>query len=276
MNSQPSIGENWNNLSQSRNDWNKIVDALLNPISARMIELLDIPGSGSILDVATGTGEPGLTIAKKFSDAMVTGVDISDKMLEISRRNAEWRKIPNFNTYCCNAREMPFDNDTFDAVLCRNGVMFFDDIEAGLAEMRRVLNPGGKMVVSTWGLLEKNLWISMVLDTVKEITGKKMYNNHVPGMFYCMIPGFMTDWFEEINMKKIEEEEMTGIIEFSSPDEHWEYVTSVSAAVVNALSRLSLQAREQVKMLLSKRITTHIVNGKLYFQWTARITGGLK
>jgi ubiquinone/menaquinone biosynthesis C-methylase UbiE len=274
---QSSIHECWNDLSQSRNDWNKIVNALLNPISNKIIESLSItPRTATLLDVATGTGEPGLTIAEKFPATIVTGVDLSDKMLEYANENARQRDISNYITYCCNAMELPFADHSFDAVLCRNGVMFFNSIETGLREMHRVLKPEGRTTVSTWGLLEKNLWISMVLDAMKEVTGRRMYNNHIPGMFYCMQPGFMTDWFEEIGMHHIQEEEMTGIIEFNSAEEHWNYVTSVSAAVVNALIGLQPQEREQVKELLRKKITTHIVHDKLYFQWTARITSGVK
>lgn len=274
---QSSIHECWNDLSQSRNDWNKIVNALLNPISNKIIDSLSItPRISTLLDVATGTGEPGLTIAEKFPGTIVTGVDLSDKMLEYANENARQRNIPNYITLCCNAMALPFADHAFDAVLCRNGVMFFNNIETGLREMHRVLKPEGKITVSTWGLLEKNLWISMVLDAMKEITGRRMYNNHIPGMFYCMQPGFMTDWFEEIGMHQIQEEEMTGIIEFNSAEEHWNYVTSVSAAVVNALIGLQLQEREQVKELLRKKIATHVIHDKLYFQWTARITSGVK
>ena len=274
---QSSIHECWNDLSQSRNDWNKIVNALLNPISNKIIESLSItPRTTTLLDVATGTGEPGLTIAERFPGTIVTGVDLSDKMLEYAKENARQRNIPNYITFCCNAMALPFADHAFDAVLCRNGVMFFNNIENGLREMHRVLKPDGKITVSTWGLLEKNLWISMVLDAMKEVTGRRMYNNHIPGMFYCMQPGFMTDWFEEIGMHQIQEEEMTGIIEFNSAEEHWNYVTSVSAAVVNALIGLQLQEREQVKELLRKKIATHVIHDKLYFQWTARITSGVK
>ncbi|HVI45499.1 MAG TPA: class I SAM-dependent methyltransferase [Chitinophaga sp.] len=276
MDTLSSIQGQWNELSESRDHWDKIVNALLRPIGMRMIKSLQLTPASVVLDVATGTGEPGLTVAEMFPASLVTGLDISEKMLQLAAKNGHDRRVTNFLTCLSDVVSMPFEDDHFDAVLCRNGVMFFNDIGVGLREMRRVLKKGCLMTISTWGLLDKNLWVAMVLDAAREVTGRKMHNNHVPGMFYCMEPGFMTDWYEAIGMHEIREDELTGIIEFNSADEHWNYVTSVSAAVVNALAGLSEEQREQIREIVKEKITTHIVREKLYFQWTTRITSGVK
>lgn len=266
----------WNKLSSGRREWESVVNAFLLPISSLMIRQLDLSPASTILDVATGMGEPGLSIAASLPSAKVIGVDISDEMLGISRENAFNKNIYNFEAVCCDVTTMPFADNYFDAIICRNGVMFFNDIAVGLKEMHRVLRPAGRITVSAWGLLEKNLWINVVLEAITAVTHHKSYNKHIPGMFYCMQPGFMTDWFEEIDLQDIEEQELTGIIEFNSIEEHWRFVTTVSAAVVDALKKVDPALTEAIREIVARKINAHIIRDKLYFQWSTRVTSGTK
>jgi ubiquinone/menaquinone biosynthesis C-methylase UbiE len=251
--------KSWDELSKGRKEWESLVNSFLYPISSSMINQLSLTPTSNILDVATGMGEPGLSIAAIWPAAKVTGVDISEKMLKISQENAQEKGIKNFETICCDVTAMPFADNYFDAIICRNGIMFFADMAAGLKEIHRVLKSNGKVTVSAWGQLEKNLWISIVLEAITIVTHRKSYNKHIPGMFYCMEPGFMTDWFEEIDLQQVKEQEIT-----------------VSAAVVDALKKvdsgLICAIREEVK----NKISTHLVGDKLYFQWNTRITTGMK
>ncbi|MBB6498506.1 class I SAM-dependent methyltransferase [Pedobacter cryoconitis] len=276
MEKQVISKNNWNELSVNRKNWEPFINTFLCPISNVLIDKLSLKLSANVLDVATGMGEPGLSVAEALPGGRVVGVDISEKMLEISRENASARGLSNFETVCCSVDLMPFDDNSFEAVVCRNGIMFFNDIANGLKEMYRILKGDGKIAVSTWGLLEKNIWANIVLETISEVTRHNAYNPHVPGMFYCMQPGFMTDWFEQVDLRNINEQELTGIISFGSADEHWEFVSTVSAAVVNALKNLDSGVKNEIRQELKQKITTFTVQEKLYFQWNSRITVGTK
>lgn len=271
-----ATSEYWDNRSYNRKQWETVINLFLRPVTAVLVQHLSLTEKAHILDVATGTGEPGISIAQAHPAATVTGTDISGKMLEAAMEKAAGKEIRNFNTVCCNAATMPFPDAGFDGVVCRNGIMFFSDISGGLKEMCRVLKPSGKIVVSAWGLLEKNLWISIVLDTITAVTNRKAYNRHIPGMFYCMQPGIMADWFETASLKDIREEEITGIVEFNSTAEHWGYVTDVSADVVNALKDIPPAVQDIIREEVACKIVRHIVHGKLYFQWNMRITVGTR
>jgi ubiquinone/menaquinone biosynthesis C-methylase UbiE len=266
----------WDSLSEARKKWEHIVNTFLHPISIAMIGKLSLRSDAHVLDVATGMGEPGLTVASSLIEGHVTGMDISEKMLVIARDNAKVMNIRNFTAVCCEVDVMPFREQSFDAIICRNGMMFFRNMSSSIKEMYRVLKPNGHIAVSTWGLLEKNLWIQIVLKTISEVTRRKSYNKHVPGMFYCMQPGFMTDWFEETDLRNIEEHEITGIVEFGSFEEHWEYVTTVCATVVEAMSNVDVDAKEEIRLLVREQCKTHLINGKLYFQWTSIVTSATK
>lgn len=95
---------------------------------------------GNVLDVACGTGDMCLLLAKQ--GCLVTGVDLSEEMLAIAKRKAEsgeWK--------VANAEQLPFEDNSFDAVTCAFGVRNFVHLEQGLNEMLRVLKPGGTMVI---------------------------------------------------------------------------------------------------------------------------------
>ncbi|MGO4292197.1 class I SAM-dependent methyltransferase [Chitinophaga sp. RAB17] len=271
-----SAQEYWDKNSYGRKKWESVINFFLSPVSKKLIENLHLTSSMNVLDVATGTGEPGLTIAAMQPDLLVTGTDISEKMIEIANESAKEKGLYNYRAIRFDASFMPFPDDLFDAIVCRNGVMFFPHVSAGLKEMHRVLKVNGWVSVSTWGVLEKNLWISNVLDAITELTHHKSYNRHKPGMFYCMQPGTMTDWFETANFEDITEEEITGVVEFSSIDDYWLYVTTVSADVMNALKGIPDNMVDMIRENVLDKIRNHAISDKIYFQWSMRVTSATK
>lgn len=105
------------------------------------------PGS-SVLDVATGTGDFAILARKKLKASSVVGIDISEKMLEIGRKKALKSHLEDVVTFkkadCSN---LPFAEGTFDAVISAFALRNFEDLDSCLEEMRRVLRPGGMIVV---------------------------------------------------------------------------------------------------------------------------------
>jgi demethylmenaquinone methyltransferase/2-methoxy-6-polyprenyl-1,4-benzoquinol methylase len=102
----------------------------------------------SILDVATGTGDLSLMMAKRLRPEKITGIDISAAMLELGRQKA---KKLGFGTLIDfregDSEDIGFPDATFDAVTVAFGVRNFQNLEKGLKEMLRVLKPGGRLVV---------------------------------------------------------------------------------------------------------------------------------
>ena len=102
----------------------------------------------NLLDVATGTADVAIMAAKTLRPRMITGIDISDGMLEIGRKKIISagldEKITLING---DSAALPFEANSFDAVTVAFGVRNFQHLEKGLAEILRVLRPGGKLVV---------------------------------------------------------------------------------------------------------------------------------
>ncbi|MDQ2753402.1 MAG: ubiquinone/menaquinone biosynthesis methyltransferase, partial [Bacteroidota bacterium] len=101
-----------------------------------------------ILDVATGTGDVALLTYRLLSPKQIIGIDISDGMLALGREKIKKANLQN-NIQLANAdsENLPFPNNHFDAITVAFGVRNFEHLERGLAEMLRVLKPGGKLAV---------------------------------------------------------------------------------------------------------------------------------
>jgi demethylmenaquinone methyltransferase/2-methoxy-6-polyprenyl-1,4-benzoquinol methylase len=100
-----------------------------------------------ILDVATGTGDLAIGLARALTGARITGVDLSSALLAVARRKVVRKRIPNITLSEGDAENLPFDAEAFDAVTAGFGVRNFGNIPAGLSEMHRVLKPGGKVCI---------------------------------------------------------------------------------------------------------------------------------
>lgn len=129
-----------------------MVRELLGPWAERAVKLADPQPGECVLDVACGTGI-GARLAAKRSPARVriVGLDLDPAMLSVARGIAaslEW--------HCASALKMPYEKATFDLCMCFQGLQFFPDRVAGLAEMRRVLKASGRLVATVWAALEFN------------------------------------------------------------------------------------------------------------------------
>ena len=129
------------------------------------------PGD-AVLDVACGTGVLARAAwAGVGPQGRVVGLDCNDGMLEVAARGAapiEWR--------LAQAEALPYDADSFDAVVSQFGLMFFEDRVAALKEMRRVLRPGGRLAVAVWGRIEDTPGYAAMLALLQRLFGDDAAN----------------------------------------------------------------------------------------------------
>jgi len=122
------------------------------PITNALVEAAQPQPGMRILDLASGNGEPALTLARRVAPTgHVTATDLSEGMLSALRANAEADDVTNIETKVCDAHELPFADGTFDLVTSRLGLMFFADTPAALREIERVLRSGGRVAFLVWG-----------------------------------------------------------------------------------------------------------------------------
>ena len=123
-----------------------------------------------VLDVACGTGVLARAANKSVQPGgAVTGLDLNEGMITTARRmapNIEWQVAP--------AEQLPFEEASFDAVVSQFGLMFFENRKQGIAEMWRVLKPGGQLTVAVWDTLENSPGYAAITSLLKRLFGDKI------------------------------------------------------------------------------------------------------
>jgi demethylmenaquinone methyltransferase/2-methoxy-6-polyprenyl-1,4-benzoquinol methylase len=122
------------------------------------------PKARQCLDVAIGTGDLAIELARQLPDCQIVGIDLSIEMMRIGEEKVQkrgWQQRISFQQ--ASALEMPFADKTFDVVTCAYGVRNFSDLDKGLAEMQRVLKPGGQLMILEFSY-PKNKLIAWMYD----------------------------------------------------------------------------------------------------------------
>lgn len=240
--------ESWNKFSPGWKKWDELTMDFLKPHCDEIIRLINPRGSDLVLDVAAGTGEPGLTIASMLTEGKVIVTDLSDGMLRIAREKAAEREILNLETKVADACELPFADNTFDAICCRFGFMFFPDMLLAAKEMTRVLKPGGRIATTVWGSPEKNFWVTCIMGNIKNYIEMPSPSEGAPGMFRCAKLGIVSELFKQAGLKNISEKEVMAKLNCRNAEEYWDMMTDIVAPFFEALSNTDEETEEKIRV----------------------------
>jgi len=268
--------EIWNRFSPGWKKWDDLTMDFLKPMADEIIQLIKPRDTDIVLDVASGTGEPGLTIATMLSGGKVVATDLAEGMLEVAQENATRRGIKNFEIVACDVCELPFPDNSFDAISCRLGFMFFPDMLLAAKEMVRVLKPGGRIAATVWNGPERNLWASSILGIISKNMQLVPPPPGAPGLFRCAKSGFVADLFEQAGLKNISETEVRGELNIGNRKVYWNFMTEVVAPVVAALSKADCEMKVKIRSEVFNSISQKYSNGKLAIDSNAFVIYGEK
>jgi ubiquinone/menaquinone biosynthesis C-methylase UbiE len=221
---------------------------MFEPITQAMIEGVEMSDWRTALDVAGGTGEPSLAVARKLGPrGMIVCTDGALEMVATARKEARAAGLSNIGFANCIGDSLPFQSDLFDATLSRLGAMFFIEPEAGLREMWRVTKPGGSLLLAVWGRRELNPFFTIVTDVMARYLESPPEDPEAPGAFRFCEPGKLASVVERSLWRDVSERTVDFYIEsMLDAKEFWALRSEVSDTLRSKLKKLAPEQAAKV------------------------------
>jgi ubiquinone/menaquinone biosynthesis C-methylase UbiE len=268
--------EMWGKFSAGWEKWDDVVLNTIGEVGEAMIGALDIADDQQHLEVAAGTGEPGITIAARTPQGHVTLTDLSPEMLAAAQRRATAQGLTNVSFQECGAEDLPFADGTFDSVGCRFGFMFVPDVSKALSEFARVLKPGGRACVAVWEGPEVNPWATVPGAAIASEVEMPAADPDAPGMYRWAQPGAISERFRDAGLKDVREWDVPALMVTDSPEQYWHLVQELTAPVVAALNQVDDAARERITSKVIESAKAYESDGKIRLPGMARCIVGTK
>ena len=266
----------WAGLSASWEKWDAVIMDQLGPVGDAITERLALAEDHHVLDIASGTGEPGLSIARRVPRGRVVLTDLSAEMLDVATRRAAAQTVVNIETAVCSADDLPFDDASFDGVSVRFGYMFFPDMAAATAEFARVLRPGGRLCSSVWVRPDENPWTAIALQAIATETVVAPPAPGAPTMFRCAAPGHVSALYEAAGLRDVAEWDVRVELVTDSPEQYWEMISEHVSLAVAALGPLDAPARERIRTHAVAAVRAFGSGGAVRVPGVARCIAGTK
>jgi SAM-dependent methyltransferase len=266
----------WAGLAAGWEKWDSIIMDQLGPVGDAMIERLEIADDQQHLDIAAGTGEPGLTVARLAPRGHVVLTDLAAEMLDIARRRANAQGISNFETRVCGADDLPFGDSTFDSVSVRFGYMFFPDLARATAEFARVLKPGGRLCSSVWVNPEANPWTTIAMQAIAAEAVLAPPDPDGPSMYRCAAPGYVSALYAAAGLHDVAEWNVDVELVTSSPEQYWEMTSQHVSLAVAALQQVDEAARQRIANAVIANVSGYEDGGEVRVPGMARCVVGTK
>jgi SAM-dependent methyltransferase len=264
----------WARLSASWEKWDSVIMDQLRPVGAAMIDRLDIADDHQHLDIAAGTGEPGLSIAKLCPKGRVVLTDLAGEMLDVAARRASAQGVANAETMVCSADDLPFDDASFDGVSVRFGYMFFPDMAKATAEFARVLKPGGRLCSSVWVNPADNPWTTIAMQAIATEAVVAPPDPDGPTMYRCAAPGYVSALYEGAGLRDIAEWDVDIELVTRSPEQYWEMISDHVSLVSAALHQVDEPARERIRADAMAKVSAFEKDGRVRVPGVARCIVG--
>ena len=235
----------WNQAAPGWKKWWPTLEANFGTVSDRLIEMASISAGDRVLDVATGIGEPALSVARKVGSAgTVVATDLAPQMLSTARERAREAGLENVEFVEVDAEALDFPAGGFDAAVCRWGLMFMPDAPGVVRRIHGFLRPGSRFATSVWGPPPEVPFLSMPMAVLSNMFDSPTPTPGAPGVFGLAPAGALSDMLESAGFSDIVTEGLTPTFESSVAD-FTQLLKDVSAGITSLLADKPPKVQEE-------------------------------
>ena len=219
------------------------------------------PGD-EVLELACGAGGLGLTIADRVTPGgRVVLSDVAPEMVSIASERAAGRDIATAITaQVLDLEEIDAPDESFDVVVCREGLMFALDPVRAVSEIARVLRPGGRAALAVWGPRDENPWLGVLADAVQEHTGTPVPPPGTPGPFSLGADGALEAALTAGGLEQVTVRSVDVPTHDATFDDYWQLRIDLAGPLKQRLAALPAEdlsvIRETVRAELSRYQTS--------------------
>jgi ubiquinone/menaquinone biosynthesis C-methylase UbiE len=197
--------EQWNKDGAAWRYWTPFLERWYGDVTRQMLDLARIEPDQHVLDIAAGAGEPAVSAAERVGPGgHVLATDISEGIIELARQVAGERGLKQVETRAMDGEKLDLPDGTFDAVLCRLGLMYVPHPAGALREWRRALKPGGHVAVAVFSSPDRNAWGAVPASIIRRRAQLPPPVPGQPGPFSLGDPGVLEGVFNEAGFTDLE------------------------------------------------------------------------
>lgn len=276
MKSDPDVIRLWDKSAPYWEKHRDLIRGKFHPITEALIEEAEIGPGHAVLDVATGPGEPALSIAGFVGPSgTVAGIDPIPGMIAAARRVADARQVRNARFDVASADQVPFPDGHFDAVVCRFGVMFFPSPRDGVVEMLRPLKPGRKIAFAVWNYCDQNPFHNNLASVVDRYVSPEPLPPDAPDAFRFAERGKLLKILDDAGAVDACERLLQFTIEIPlTIDDYWALRMDMSDKLRTKLSSLPSEQLASIRQQVSSDAAAYSSDGVIRFPAEVFIVSG--
>jgi SAM-dependent methyltransferase len=200
------IRTQWEGAAPGWARWEATIATWMEPATEAMLAMADVDAGARVLDIASGAGSQTLRVAQMVGvQGQVVASDIADTMLHHVQENARIAGLTNVTTLPGAAEDLDVAAESFDAVICRLGLMLFSDPAKALRAVRRALRPRGKVAVVVFTTPAANPLMAKPMQILLRHAGKTPPAPGQPGIFALGAPGVIERLFADSGLVGVEQ-----------------------------------------------------------------------
>jgi SAM-dependent methyltransferase len=250
-----SLRAMWASAAPSWGEQADYVDTRGVAVTEAMLDAARLQSGERVLELACGPAGVGIAAAAIVGpNGVVVLSDVAPEMTAIAAGRAKDAGLTNVTVREMDLERIDYPEASFDAVLCREGLMLVPDPATAVRECYRVLRPGGHAAFAVWGPRERNPWLGVLFDAITSETGVPVPPPGIPGPFSLEAPGALGELLVGAGFSGTDVREVQTPMKASSVDDWWSVVPSLAGPIARVLASLpaevsaAIHARADVAM----------------------------
>jgi SAM-dependent methyltransferase len=242
-----AVKEEWERAALGWHHWIPAINAWLHGATETMLDRAGVKDRSRVIDIAAGDGGQSVAAAGRVgSSGEVLATDIAPEFVKLANAVASRLGLKQLKAEVMDAEDLTLPDNRFDAAISRLGLMYLPNLHTGLAEIKRVLRPGGRISAIVFTSAEKTPFFSIPVKMIREKRGLPSPEPGQPGPFSLGATGVLAGSLEAAGYRDVREQVIEAPLRFASANECVRWRREASGTMQQMLSGLDDEAIENI------------------------------